>query len=295
MGRAAALIAGCLLALAGLALEAAAAERFTQGMLWRVSRSGVAPSHVYGTIHLADPRVLELPAPVLQALGRSRTYAMEVPNWEGHDWRMYEAAQLPAGQSLEKMIGSEALGKLRTELGRRGIPEQLVPSLKPWAALANIAVTPEGYERATLDQKLFELARSRRLRIEALEGTEEHIAVFDGIPLETQVAMLRHTLEQRDYLASMIEPTLQAWLKRDLAGIRAVNGRIVARFPAMAPHYALFMRHLVDNRSVVMAHRLHVKLRAGGVFVAVGATHLVGESGLLHLIEEQGYRVQRIY
>lgn len=290
MGRAAALIAACL-----LALQVVAAERFTQGTLWRVTRGGIAPSHVFGTIHLADPRVLELPAAVLQALGRARSYAMEVPNWEGHDWRMYEAAQLPAGRSLEQLIGAEAFEKLSAELKRRGLPAQLLPSLKPWAALANIAVTPEGYEHATLDQKLFELARSRRLKIEALEGTEEHIAVFDGIPLETQVAMLRHTLEQRDYLASMIEPTLQAWLRRDLVGIRAVNERIVARFPAMAPHYALFMRHLVDNRSVVMAHRLHGKLRAGGVFVAVGATHLVGESGLLRLIERQGYRVQRVY
>jgi hypothetical protein len=292
VGRAAALT----LALAALlASPAAEAERFTQGVLWRVTRAGVAPSHVFGTIHLADPRVLDVPAPVLRALERSRSFAMEVPNWDGHDWRMYEAAQLPAGRSLEPMIGVEAFARLRAELAHRAIAPEVVARLKPWAALANITVTPEGYESATLDQKLFGLARARRLRIEALEGTDEHIAVFDGIPLETQIAMLRHTLEQRDYLASMIEPTLQAWLRRDLAGIRAVNERIAARFPAMAPHYAVFIRHLVDNRSVVMAHRLYTQLRSGGVFVAVGATHLVGERGLLGLIEAQGYRVQRIY
>ena len=285
------------LALGGLslALDVAAAERFTQGTLWRVTRAGAPPSHVFGTIHLADPRVLEVPAPVLKALQGSRSYAMEVPNWEGHDWRMFEAAQLPAGRDLEQLIGAPAFARLRVLLARRDIPEPLIARLKPWAALANITVTPEGYEGATLDQKLFYLARARRLRIEALEGTEEHISVFDGIPLDTQVAMLRHTIEQRDYLAAMIEPTLQAWLRRDLAGMRAVNDRIAARFPGMAPHYALFMRHLVDNRTVVMAHRLNGQLRAGRVFVAVGATHLVGRKGLLRLIEQQGYRVQRIY
>jgi uncharacterized protein len=292
VGRAAALIAGCLLA---VHLQAVAAERFAQGTLWRVTRAAVAPSHVFGTIHLADPRVLEVPAPVLQALERSRSFAMETPSWDGHDWRMYEAAQLPSGKSLEPLIGAQAYGKLRAALERRAIPEPVIARLKPWAALANIVVTPEGYESATLDQKLLALAKARRLPIEALEGTEEHISVFDGIPLESQVAMLRHTLEQRDYLASMIEPTLQAWLKRDLAGIRAVNERIAARFPGMAPHYAVFVRHIVENRSVVMAHRLHTKLRAGGVFVAVGATHLIGEAGLLRLIEAQGYRVQRVY
>ena len=184
---------------------------------------------------------------------------------------------------------------MRTALAARGIPEPVIARIKPWAALANLEVTPEGYESTTLDQKLFELARARRMQIEALEGTSEHISVFDGIPFDTQIAMLRHTLENRDYLVSMIEPTLQAWLRRDLAEIHGVNERIVARFPDMAPHYRIFIRHLVDNRSIVMVHRLHVPLLRGGVFVAVGTTHLFGESGILRLIEKQGYRVARVY
>jgi hypothetical protein len=119
--------------------------------------------------------------------------------------------------------------------------------------------------------------------------------VFEGIPLDTQVAMLRHTLEHRDWLASQIEPTLQAWLKRDLGGIRSVNGRVAARFPEMAEHYRVLDRHLVDNRTVAMAHRLFLPLRAGRVFVAVGASHLYGSAGLLAMIEKQGYRVTRVY
>lgn len=290
MGRAAALIAGL-----ALALQVAAAERFAQGVLWRVSKPGAPPSHVFGTIHLADPRALELPEPVQRAFSEARNFAMEVPNGEGHDGKMVEAAQYQDGRSLEMLIGAQAFERVRAALAARGMPDSVIARIKPWAALANMAVTPEGYEGATLDQKLFELARARRMKIEALEGTEEHISVFEGIPLETQVAMLRHTLENRDYLVSMIEPTLQAWLRRDLAGIHAVNERIVARFPAMAPHYRIFVRHLVDNRSIAMAHRLYMPLRAGGVFVAVGATHLYGDSGLLRLIEKQGYRVARVY
>ncbi|HXR58766.1 MAG TPA: TraB/GumN family protein, partial [Burkholderiales bacterium] len=77
MGRAAALIAAGVAA--ALCLQAAAAERFTKGTLWRVTRAGTAPSHVFGTIHLADPRVLEIPAPVARALEHSRSFAMESP------------------------------------------------------------------------------------------------------------------------------------------------------------------------------------------------------------------------
>jgi uncharacterized protein YbaP (TraB family) len=51
----------------------------------------------------------------------------------------------------------------------------------------------------------------------------------------------------------------------------------------------------VENRSVVMAHRLAVPLREGRAFVAVGANHLYGPEGMLALIEKQGCRVERVY
>ena len=54
----------------------------------------------------------------------------------------------------------------------------------------------------------------------------------------------------------MIEPTIQAWMRRDLAGMLAVQNRTAARFPEMAAHYAILFRSIVENRSVVMAHRL---------------------------------------
>jgi uncharacterized protein YbaP (TraB family) len=51
----------------------------------------------------------------------------------------------------------------------------------------------------------------------------------------------------------------------------------------------------MENRSIVMAHRLFVPLREGAAFIAVGANHLYGTRGLLALVEKQGYRVERVY
>jgi hypothetical protein len=54
-------------------------------------------------------------------------------------------------------------------------------------------------------------------------------------------------------------------------------------------------QQLVVNRSALMAYRLFLPLRRGGVFVAVGALHLLGEDGLLAQLRTQGYHLRRLY
>ena len=289
------LIAGSLALPAAAGAERKPPRRFARGLLWRIARPRVAPSHVFGTIHLADPRLLDIPEPVTLALSRSRRYFMETRLGAQERARFFEAAQFEDGRRLEPLIGAEAFAKLAAQLRERGVPEPVIEHIKPWAALANLTVTPEDYGRETPDQKLLALARSLKLRIEALEGIEEQIAVFEGIPMQTQVALLRHALEHRDDLAALIEPTIQAWLRRDLAALDAVNERIGARYPDVADHYRELFRRVVRNRSIVMAHRLFMPLREGRAFIAIGANHLYGEEGVLRLIEKQGYRVGRVY
>lgn len=272
-----------------------APSRFARGLLWRVARADAAASHVFGTIHLADPRVLDIPEPVTRALSRSRRYFMEIQHAAPERSRFFEAAQFEDGRRIEPLIGTEAFATLAALLRERDVPEEVIHRIKPWAALANLTITPEDYAGETLDQKLLARARALRLPIDALEGIEEQISVFEGIAMETQVVLLKHALGHRDDLAGLIEPTIQAWLRRDLAALDAVNERISARYPDVAEHYRVLFRSVVRNRSIVMAHRLFVPLRRGSVFVAVGANHLYGEEGLLRLIEKQGYRVERAY
>jgi uncharacterized protein len=293
-----ALLAACALAVALPCPEAGAAGaemKFGHGLLWRVSRDGVPSSYVFGTIHIPDPRVLEPPEPVTRALARSRRLYTETYLGPREEARFFEAAQFEDGRRLEPLIGAEAYARVLAELRGRNVPDEVITRIKPWAALANLTVMPDDYASATLDQKLAAMARGRGMRVLGLEGIEEQIAVFDRIPLDTQIELLKHALGHRDELAAMIEPTIQAWMRRDLAALQSVSARIEARYPDMAMHYRVLFTSVVHNRTIVMAYRLFMPLREGRAFVAVGANHLYGEQGLLALIEEQGYRVTRVY
>ena len=66
----------CAMLLAALPVQARA-ERFRRGLLWRVSKTDVAASHVYGTIHVPDPRRAQLPPQVKARLDAAMSLMLE--------------------------------------------------------------------------------------------------------------------------------------------------------------------------------------------------------------------------
>ena len=273
---------------------AAATRRFERGLLWRVSRPGVAPSHVFGTIHVPDARVGELPAQARRAFERSRSLMLEfVPDPYARE-RFLEAAMYLDRRTLEEEIGHDDFERAVEQLAPIGLSREFVGKLKPWGALLNLRA-PQAAEGATPDARLAEMARARRVPLAQIEGVEEQIFTFDEMPMESQVALLRHALAHRDELLQLAERTLQAYLDRDLAGIWRLRQDYDARHPEMAPHQAALLKRVLYDRSVVMAFRMQRELRRGQAFVALGALHLYGEKGVLALLEADGYRTARVY
>lgn len=271
----------------------AAKRRFTRGLLWRVTKKGTAPSHVYGTIHVADPRLAELPGRVREAFDSARSLMLEFLPDAYTKERFLEAALLPEPQTLAAMIGGEDFERAVTRMQPIGLAPEFVNKLKPWGVLLNLR-NPGGAGGAPLDSQLVELARAKRMPLYQIEGVEEQIFTFDEFPMESQVALLKHSLAHSDELLALSERTLEAYLAGDLAGIWRLREQFVARYPEIAPHQAVMTKRVVFDRSVVMAFRMQRQLRRGEAFVALGALHLFGEKGVLALLERDGYRAARV-
>ena len=291
--------AGLALVLAALASTCAlAAEPFGRGLLWRLDKPGVPSSWVYGTFHSSDPRVTALPMSVERAFAGARTFAMEIYLSEVEEQGFFEAMQFDDQRRLEPLVGSEEYARLREVLGESVPPEDVLARTKPWAALLRVAAARAAsrtQDGLTLDRALLAAALERRMTVMGLEGLDEQVAAFDSIPLPSQLALLKHALDHAEELDAQLEAAIQAWLARYLAGLSKIGAQSGGDDAELAGHYAVLSRKLIENRSVLMAHRLFLPLAHGRVFVAVGALHLYGSKGLLALLREQGYRPHRIY
>ena len=288
-----------LLALLGIAapLAADAEPRFARGLLWKVGKAGVKPSYVFGTLHAADVRLSPLPPPVDRAFAHAKSLTLEFIADDYGRQRFLEAAMFLDRQTLEEKIGREDFERVVERLAPLELKRELVARLKPWGVLLNLrnARTESDAATTTIDGLLYDRARARRVPLHQMEGIEEQVYVFDDFPMESQVALLKHSLAHYEELSAMSEQTLQAYLARDLAALWRVQEQFMARYPEIAPHNAGFVKRILHDRNVVMAFRMQRQLRKGEAFVALGALHLYGEKGVLALLAEDGWTVTRVY
>ena len=55
-----------------------------------------------------------------------------------------------------------------------------------------------------------------------------------------------------------------------------------------------FYAELLDRRNERWLPLLLPEVERGGAFIAVGAAHLLGDNGLLHVLEARGFKIARV-
>lgn len=279
-----------LLLLAALAAAPAAAQ-YEQGLLWRIEGKGAAASHVFGTVHLADPRVTKLPPAVARELDRARSVSLEVTFDSANILTLANRMLYTDGRDLQSVAGAELFGKAAAITEGLGLPEPLLRMFKPWAVALVLSAPPQDPANV-LDFVLARRAQEKGKPVHELEGMEEQIAVLEGFPEADQVALLRHAVENRARLQDWIGRIVEAYLARDLAAMQRISEESSGGDQRVNE---VFTDRLLNQRNERMVERMEARLTEGGAFIAMGALHLYGSRGVPALLEQKGYRVTRIY
>jgi uncharacterized protein YbaP (TraB family) len=272
----------------------AAAQRFDRGLLWRVEGGGAPASHVFGTLHLADPRVTRLPEPVTKTLAQAKSLTVEVAPDASAFLALAGRMMYLDGRDLAGVAGAEVYERAAALTGKLGLPEPAVRLFKPWALAILLSVPPQNPEEV-LDIVLARTARAQGKPVHELETLEEQVAVFEGMSEADQVMLLRRTVAEYERMPQLIGRMVESWLARDLAGLRRIGEEAAGGGIEAKRLYETFTRRLLTERNVRMAARMQARLKEGGAFVAVGALHLYGEAGVLAELERRGWRVTRVY
>jgi uncharacterized protein YbaP (TraB family) len=267
------------------------ATRYTKGLLWKIESPGAKENYLFGTIHSDDARVTTLPEAVAKSLDASGRFVMEAIVDGEALVRMAEVMFFNDAHTLEQVVGSKLYMESMKALTARGVPTLGVEKQKPWAVMMALSMPPPKTGEY-LDLVLQARATQQNKPVSGLETVAEQLAVFDGLPLPDQVALLQDTVNTQADLEKEFEALHRAYLARDLGAIMSIGEK---HKPGDERLYDEVMDRLLAKRNLRMVERMAPILKQGGAFVAVGAAHLPGESGLLYRLEKAGYRVTPVY
>jgi len=293
-----AILAMALLVFVVGAANAASRVPYGQGLLWKIEHPGVAPSYVFGTMHVNDPRVRTLPAPVRSAFNHAERTVYEIVITPDVRKQLTEARYLPEGRTLDEILGSQLFDDVATRAEKAGISRDRLRRIKPWAVAGALHFRQGEIVRSymgelPLDQWMQTDSLSRGAPVLELETVQEHIDVFDDMAEADQIALLRSIVENNRQTDEDIEEMTQRYVARDVGAIYAAfQEEIEADETGFARKFAL---RLIDDRNHNMVARMQDLLRQGGTFIAVGALHLPGDQGILRLLQRQGYSIVRVY
>lgn len=271
------------------------------GRLFRVTREGVPTSFLFGTLHVVDPRLSQLSAATMGALRSSTALALETLEFGRRLPKSLLEAELvpPEDQRASRLLAPAQFRRMRALLARRGFPPDLADRVKA-PALALMLDLPTCATARTgsatfLDDRVLGAAREMKLKAVGLETTPEQLAIADDLPASQKTALLDGILAQSDDAESVTATSVSLFLQGRIGLLLAWT-----RFPrpiagvAAAGIPPAFVDRIVTARSARMRDRLLPLLRRGGVFIAVGATHIPGADGLASLLENAGYGIERI-
>jgi len=267
-----------------------ATGEFENGLLWRIDGAAPESSYLFGTMHVEDPRITELPAPVMRAFDASDSLTTEALLDVEQIMMVGTELLLTDGSTLQDLIGPELYGEVTRAMGARGLQSQIGALLKPWA-IAVLLSQPRSQGGMFLDRQLYDLATTRGKSVFGLESLSEQLQIFNAMSIDDQIQLLQETLTHINAIPEMIEKLTRAYLDRNLARLTELANE---QFALSGAHSRLKQDLLLD-RNIRMVERMAPRLSEGNAFIAIGALHLAGASGLLSLLQQQGYTLTRIY
>ncbi len=258
------------------------------GLLWRVSGTPAGTSYVLGTMHVAAPRVMKVMDAVQTQFAASGVFALEVLLDDTAMQKLGSAMFYRDGRRLSNIVDDGLFAAIARHLAAYGVSEAMAEMMKPWAAFTTMSM-PVGATALPLDLQLMSAARKAGKDVLGLESIVEQLAVFESVSEPDQVAMLREVVCHYGTFQQELGEMVDAYVARDLAALveQAMRYESVEK--------DAFMDKLLWARNVRMAARIAPLLAAGHAFIAIGALHLPGQRGVLHLLEQQGYRVEAVY
>lgn len=260
-------------------------------LLWKVTGKGLSkPSYLFGTYHfLSNAFVDTLPA-VLEAYRSADAVVGELVIDSTLQGPMMEASMLK-GTTLKQVLPDTVYAKASAWFNREaGVELSKLDALNPVSVMTfALAITQQKYYPnkagdVQLDSYFQQMAKRDGKKIRGLETIEAQIkALFGQLTLPRQATLLYEAVKEDDGLKKTIGTMNNAYISRNLDELHNLMYG--------STYEEAELKALLDDRNQHWIEQLPRLMKEQSLFVAVGALHLTGNTGLVRQLRQMGYTV----
>jgi len=247
--------------------------------------------YLLGSVHMLKPGDSAIPAEALHAYAQSTKLVMELDlNAVGTEDALAGEAQLavlPEGQTLKDALGSELYAKFTSHASDVGLDPEFVDHFQPWFAavmLEQYELSKAGFDPASgVDMQFAGRAQTDGKEVIGLETVDEQLSIFASMSAAQQREYVRSMLDESSTDVKETDKIVSAWQNGDSAKLEQLLREGSKDSPEL-------YRRLTIDRNRKWLPRIEQMLHENeNYLVIVGALHLIGNDGVIDLLQRDGY------
>lgn len=261
-------------------------------LLWKISGDGLNESYLFGTIHIIDSDRFFYPEGLLAGLEESDKVFFEIDmdkmNDIGFQLEMMQKATMQGDVSLSDLLSEADYEIVRAHFQKMGIPLMMFERLKPMFLTVFAGdMDPQGLQTGSMksyELELQKIAKQAKKPTGGLETIDYQLSVLDSIPYEEQAKMLVDAIKQGSDESDYLDKMIQVYISQNL-------NEMVSMFEDEESEIQGFEDVLLVNRNKNWIPVIKDEMSKQPSFFAVGAGHLGGQDGVIHLLRLEGLNV----
>ncbi len=270
-------------------------QSMAESSVWKVQKGG-SVMYLGGTFHILRSTDFPLPAEFKTAYMAADTLVFETDISRLQEPAIQQKVMMNAmytdGSTIDKHLSPRTYNSLQKYCAASGIPLAQLKSFKPSIialTLASVEIIKLGFTPEGVDTYFHRLAVQDQKKITWLESIDEQIQFIVGMGEDNADDFINHTLKEQENLSEILETMLNAWKNGD---VRKLNNLFITDLKTTMP--TLYKEMLTDrNENWLPLIEAHSKTPQTE-FVLVGAGHLVGPDGIVKVLRQKGYTVEKL-
>lgn len=268
----------------------------SKNIFWEVKSKSGTTVYLLGSIHMADSTFYPLDKYIEDSFSKSNYLVTEIDVKNLNPMSLLDKMTYPLNDSLSAYIADSTMEKLVNYFSDKGLNRGFINRLKPAFVVLTISnleyvsagITPEygidlHFSNKIGDKELIEL-----------ETADYQISVIDMLNKKgTEDIIINSTLDKLADISNDIKTIIKNWKEGDIISLEK---NLAEEENSDIPENKEFNEALINTRNINMTKKIISYLETKDnkkYFVIVGAAHLIGENGIIRLLEKDGYKPKR--